>query len=104
MKNSVKKLSVFIGFLFISNVSFAEQKINSNDPCTVFLCMSGKVMGSSSSECSAPERKFFSIISKKHGKFNGSRTSRARDGFLSQCKEADSSMVSKIISKFGSRR
>lgn len=110
MKKQNKKIFIFISsFIFFSGFSFAnetipEPKIDSNDPCTVFLCMAGKVVGENSSQCSAPQKKFFSIVAKKHGHFNGGRTSNARSGFIGQCKSADPSMISKIISKFGSLR
>lgn len=98
----------FLLFLFVFFNSFAtelnEKKIDSNDPCTVFLCMAGKVKGENPAECSKPTKKFFNIISKKHGKFNIGRTSNARSGFLGQCPSADPSMISKIISRFGTLR
>lgn len=106
----MKVFLIMISFLFSAsvfannNIGSYEQKINSGDPCTVFLCMAGKTMGESPSECHGPEKKFFSIISKKHGHFNGGRTSNARNSFLGQCPTADPKIVSKIIRKFGSVR
>jgi hypothetical protein len=108
MKSFSKKFLFLLTLYCFSCSSFAneipEQSINKNDPCTVFLCMAGKVKGANPSECSSPVSKFFSITSKKHGKFNGSRTSNARAGFLGQCPDATKSMINKIISRYGSLR
>lgn len=109
MKSFSKKFLLLLTLCCFSSSSFSneiasEPSINSNDPCTVFLCMAGKVKGENPSECSSPTKKFFSIFSKKHGKFNGGRTSNARSGFLGQCPSADPSMINKIISKFGTLR
>lgn len=114
IKNILKITSIlfFLGFTTVSiaddnlenyGVQF-QPKVDKKDPCTVFLCMAGKVMGSSSSECNSPEKTFFSIIGKKHGHFNPGRTFDARNAFLGQCKTADPSHVSKIMSKFGTVR
>lgn len=106
MKNKRKKVIIFISLICFFNFSFASEQsieIDNGDPCTVFLCMAGKVMGAGgNSECSKPEKTFFSIISKKHKKFNGGRTASARNSFLGQCKTADPEIVNKIIRKFGS--
>jgi len=109
MKILLKRCLFTLALYCFSSPSFSNEitsnpSINSNDPCTVFLCMAGKVMGENSSECSGPTKKFFSITSKKHGKFNGFRTSNARNGFLGQCPSADPSMIRKIIGKFGTLR
>lgn len=72
------------------------------DPCEVVLCMYGKATGNSGgSSCSSAEHAFFNIIKKnKHGFLPG-HTADARKAFLLQCKEADPSTISKIISQFG---
>lgn len=75
-----------------------------SDPCKVVLCMFGKLKGETPSECSSPVKDFFKIVSKKHGKFNGGRTSNARSNFLKSCPTADSKIVKDIVSKFGSLR
>ncbi|MFQ1018120.1 TrbM/KikA/MpfK family conjugal transfer protein [Gilliamella sp. BG7] len=109
MKIFSKSCLFLLTLYCFSSQSFAnellkEPSINKDDPCTVFLCMAGKVKGENPSECSSPVKKFFSIVSKKHGKFNGGRTSNARGGFLGQCPSADPSMINKIVSKFGTLR
>ncbi|MCX8738121.1 conjugal transfer protein [Gilliamella sp. B2824] len=75
-----------------------------SDPCEVVLCMFGKMKGANPSECSSAVKDFFSIVSKKHGKFNGVRTSNARNSFLNSCPTADPKIVKDIISKFGALR
>lgn len=106
MNKNIKYVFLLLTFVFSNSfaIELNENEINSNDPCTVFLCMAGKLKGESPPECSKPTKKFFSIISKKHGRFNGGRTSNARSGFLGQCPSADSSMINEIISKFGTLR
>lgn len=79
-----------------------EQSIDSGDPCTVVLCMFGKVTGNSGgSECSSPEKTFFKIIKKKKGSFLPNHTSDARKAFISKCDTAGKDTIDKIISKFG---
>lgn len=109
MKKFLQKFLFLLAIYCFFNTSFAneplyEPSINNNDPCTVFLCMAGKVKGENPSECSGPTKKFFSIFSKKHGKFNGGRTSNARSSFLGKCPNAEPDMIKKIISKFGKLR
>ncbi|CDH24128.1 TrbM/KikA/MpfK family conjugal transfer protein [Xenorhabdus bovienii] len=81
-----------------------SEPVNNSDPCTVVLCMYGKATDNSSSECSGAERKFFSIIKKKHGAFNPSRTFNARQSFLNGCPAATADVISKIMSKYGRTR
>ncbi|EAQ9840278.1 TPA: conjugal transfer protein TrbM [Klebsiella pneumoniae] len=78
-----------------------SEPVNNSDPCTVVLCMYGKATGNSSSECSGAEGKFFSIIKKKHGAFNPSRTFNARKSFLNGCPAATADVIDKIMSKYG---
>lgn len=79
--------------------------VDSNDPCTVFLCMAGMALGEQPSECSRAIRKFFSINAfKKHHRFNPGKTFDMRRDFLGQCPGADPEHVSKILSKFGRLR
>ncbi|EFH6809927.1 hypothetical protein KQL69_004362 [Escherichia coli] len=99
MKYSV--IAVIILFL-LSSKSYAEEvSIDSGDPCTVFMCMAGKVYGENSSECKGPTKKFFNIIKKKKGRIRWSKTFDARKAFLMNCPRADPAHVSKIMSKFG---
>lgn len=79
----------------------ASDDVDANDPCTVFLCMAGKVMGESPSECNRPNKTFFNILKKKKGSIRWSKTVDARKSFLNQCSSADPSTISKIINKFG---
>ncbi|UBX30739.1 hypothetical protein [Arsenophonus apicola] len=39
----------------------AQEKIDSDDPCTVVLCMYGKLQGNNQSECNGAVRKFFHL-------------------------------------------
>lgn len=80
----------------------SEQKVDSGDPCTVAVCMWGKVTGNSQGECSGAEKKFFSFNSfKKKGRFDPSNTLKQRANFLGSCPLADPAQVSQILSKFG---
>lgn len=40
---------------------FLEQPVNSNDPCTVFLCMAGMLKGEYSGECSGAKKNFSAL-------------------------------------------
>lgn len=81
-----------------------SEPINNGDPCTVVLCMYEKVKGESSSECKGAVRKFFSIVRKKKGSFNGGRTYNQRLSFLNECPSAGSDVIHKIMSKYGRMR
>lgn len=83
----------------------ADDNVDSGDPCTVFLCMAGKVQGESSAECNGAVKKFFSInaFKKKH-RFNPGKTFDMRKEFLGQCASADPEYMGKILSKFGKVR
>ncbi|HGJ5878695.1 MAG TPA: TrbM/KikA/MpfK family conjugal transfer protein [Arsenophonus nasoniae] len=80
------------------------QNVDTDDPCTVFLCMAGKVRGENPSECAAPVKTFVNILKWKKGHIRWSKTIDARKVFLSGCAEADPVEISKIISKFGRMR
>lgn len=78
-----------------------DQAIDSHDPCTVFLCMSGMLYGENPDECNGPRRTFFSIVKKKHGHFHPWRTLNARKAFLGNCPTAPGDIVGKILDKYG---
>ena len=84
-----------------SDPSVINQSVDANDPCTVFLCMAGKVRGETPSECSGPNKTFFKIVKKKKGSIRWDKTFDARKSFLNQCSSADPAAISKIMSKFG---
>ncbi len=72
------------------------------DPCTVVLCMYGKLTGNSGgSACSNPAKAYFDIVSKKKGAINWARTAALRGQFLNGCSGADQSVNKKINDKFG---
>ncbi|EBM9948425.1 hypothetical protein SNO15_004458 [Salmonella enterica] len=81
-----------------------NQAIDDHDPCTVFLCMAGKLKGENPSECHGPQKTFFNIVKKKKGHFNPSRTLNARKAFLGNCPSAPGDIVEKILSKYGKKR
>lgn len=68
------------------------------DACEIVLCMYGKLVGKSQSECRSAEREYFSIIVKKKGKFNPARTATERLKQLNKCPSPENS---RINSKFG---
>lgn len=90
--------------LLACSMLIAPSAFAKSDPCEVVLCMFGKMKGENPSECSRAVKDFFSIVSKKHGKFNGGRTFSARNSFLNSCPTADPKIVKDIVSKFGSLR
>ena len=93
MKINILFISLLLSF---STVSYAK------DPCGSYLCMAGMVTGvGKSSECLGYVSDVASIRKYKHGKFRGGRTASARKSFLGSCSEADSGIVSSIISKYG---
>ncbi|WP_339049410.1 TrbM/KikA/MpfK family conjugal transfer protein [Candidatus Hamiltonella endosymbiont of Tuberolachnus salignus] len=83
---------------------FADERIEAHDPCTVFLCMAGKVEGANPSECSGAVRTFFSLNAFKKFRFNPLKTLDLRKQFLGHCASADPAYVSKILSQFGRLR
>lgn len=77
----------------------------SDAACGMVLCLGGRIMGGSGgSQCSSYEKKYFSIIVKKSGKFSPSRTAKERDKALKSCAGGDPGIVSKIGDKFGGVR
>lgn len=82
----------------------AQEKVDSDDPCTVVLCMYGKLQGINQSECSSAIRKFFSL--KKFGRngFRPWKTFVKRRDFLGGCPTADPAVVSDIMKRFGRMR
>ena len=102
IKGEYMKNTAIAAVLFISGIGVTTSSIASNDPCSVVICMMGKVSGQNGGkDCKSAESKFFSLIKKKHGSFNASRTSNYRKSFLGDCPTADPKDISKIISKFG---
>ncbi|CAI2794090.1 conjugal transfer protein TrbM [Serratia ficaria] len=104
----MKKTAIAAALLCLTATTMpamADDNVDSGDPCTVFLCMAGKVMGESPSECNGAVKKFFSInaFKKKH-RFNPGKTFDMRQEFLGQCASADPATVSKILSRFGKIR
>lgn len=87
-----------------ATLSEKAQPVDADDPCTVFLCMAGKVAGTSPSECSAPQKTFFNIVKIVDGVFKPWETLDARKSFLDQCADADPKEMSKILNKFGAAR
>jgi len=82
--------------------AYAGDNVDANDPCTVFLCMAGKLYGGSPGECQGAVKTFFSLnaFKKKH-RFNPGKTLDMRKAFLGQCASADPVHVSRILSRFG---
>ena len=77
----------------------------SDAACGMVLCLGGQILGGSGgSQCSSYEKKYFSIVVKKKGKFSPSRTAKERDKELKSCAGGDPGVVSKIGEKFGGVR
>ncbi|WP_440862557.1 TrbM/KikA/MpfK family conjugal transfer protein [Symbiopectobacterium purcellii] len=82
----------------------ADKKVDSGDPCTVVLCMYGKLQGNNQSECSGAVRQFFSLSKfGRHG-FDPWKTFVKRRDFLAGCPSADPAIVSDIMKQFGKMR
>ncbi|PAV05641.1 hypothetical protein CBG25_06250 [Arsenophonus sp. ENCA] len=94
-----------IGLLLAANhAAFADEKVDSGDPCTVVLCMYGKLQGNNQSECSDAVRQFFSLSKfGRHG-FDPWKTFMKRKYFLGGCPTADPAAVSDIMKQFGKMR
>lgn len=96
-----KKIAVLaLGFSLLSFSAVAPAA----DACEVVLCMYGKMVGKSQSECRSAEKSYFKIIKKKKGKFKSGRTATARLNFLNQCSTADGATTKAINNKFGKMR
>ncbi|EOI3591745.1 TrbM/KikA/MpfK family conjugal transfer protein [Proteus mirabilis] len=86
----------------INSLAESTATSNPNDPCVVLLCMGGKVSGQyGGEECNKANDKFFSIVKKKKGRFNGGRTYDARQAFLYQCPTPDAALINKIMNQYG---
>lgn len=105
----MKKLLLVSALVFSANTMAdtsypaVNQKADPNDPCTIVMCMAGKVMGASGgSDCNDAIKNFFAITSfKKHHRFNPGATASMRKRLLGKCSSAGASTISGIISKFG---
>lgn len=78
-----------------------EQFINSQDPCTIFMCMAGKLYGENSRECDPAVSTFFSLKSYGRHGFDPGKTFKKREGKLDNCPSADGGIKSKILNAFG---
>lgn len=87
-----------IGHLGVSQ----DQKVDSDDPCTVGYCMYGELVGSGGgSECSSPIKHFFSIAKfGRHG-FDAGKTLSKRRDFLGGCPSLPGNNKADILSKYG---
>lgn len=102
MKRQVSAFLVAATSVFILTTGTAQA---SDDECGMVLCLGGRILGGSGgSQCSSYEKKYFSIIVTKKGKFSPSRTAKERDKQLKKCVGGDSNIVSKIGDKFGGAR
>lgn len=99
-----KKTILVLLIFFTSFPLFADEKVDSDDPCTVVLCMYGKLQGINQSERNGAVHKFFSL--KKFGRhgFRPWKTFVKRRDFLGGCPTADSAVVSDILKQFGKIR
>ncbi|EFW11250.1 putative YggA protein, partial [Serratia symbiotica str. Tucson] len=93
------------GLLLAANHAvFADEKVDSGDPCTVVLCMYGKLQGNNQSECRDAVGKFFSLSKfGRHG-FDPWKTFVKRRDFLGGCPTADLAIVGDIMKRFGNMR
>ncbi len=99
MIKSYKKI-VLVVALSMPLLSFSPTS-QAADACEIVLCMYGKMVGKSQSECRSAEREYFSIIAKKKGKFNASRTATARLKQLNKCPSPENNAIN---STFGRMR
>lgn len=94
-----------IGLLLaVNHAALADEKVDSGDPCTIVLCMYGKLQGNNQSECSDAVGKFFSRSKfGRHG-FDPWKTFVKRRDFLGGCPTADPAIVGDIMKRFGKMR
>lgn len=91
-------------FLAASFPLLADEKVYSGDPCTVVLCMYGKLQGNNQSECSGAVSKFFSLSKfGRHG-FDPWKTFVKRRDFLGGYPTANLAIVGDIMKQFGKIR
>jgi hypothetical protein len=93
-------LTLVVGILSITNMGKAE----ASDPCSMTLCMWGKVSGASGDNCNKEIRDFFSIKKTSKGSFLPDHTLDARKKQLNkECPAAygASQFIGKILDKFG---
>ena len=78
-----------------------DQKVEPQDPCTMVLCLAGKLDGSSPAECDPTYKYFMSIKKKDKNGFLPGHTAAERLKKLNACPSADSGVVKDIIKRFG---
>jgi hypothetical protein len=102
MKRHISVLLCGAAAVFVLSAQTAQA---GDTPCDMVMCLGGRVAGESGgSGCSSAEKKYFSIIATKHGKFSPSRTAKERDKELRKCSSGNEDNVSKIGDKFGGAR
>lgn len=100
-----RKLSAFLAAATSVLILSTGTAQANDDACGMVLCLGGRILGGDGgSECSSYEKKYFSIIKTKKGKFSPSRTAKERDKQLKKCPGGDSGIISKIGGKFGGVR
>lgn len=102
MKRKALKFLGAVASIFVLTTAHADA---SDDACGMVLCLGGRILGGNGgSACSSYEKKYFSIIVTKKGKFNPSRTATKRDSELKKCAGGDRGIISKIGRRFGGAR
>lgn len=94
------KKGLTVAVLAASLFSFSNTA-SAADACEIVLCMFGKLSGNSQSECREAEKEYFSIVTKKKGKFSPSRTARDRMKQLDKCPSPENDAIN---DKFGRLR
>ncbi|BAE75760.1 hypothetical protein SGGMMB4_05852 (plasmid) [Sodalis glossinidius str. 'morsitans'] len=94
-----KKTLMAIGLLLaVNHAALADEKVDSGDPCTIVLCMYGKLHGNNQSECNGAVSQFG-----RHD-FDPWKTFVKRRDFLGGCPTADPAIVGDIMKRFGKMR
>ena len=84
-------------------IVFSSQIYADNKSCATVLCLGGNLLGGDGgSMCSSAVDDYFDIKKYRHGKFSGSRTSKARKEYLDKCKSEDNRInKERINAKWG---
>lgn len=78
----------------------AEGADGGNPACEVVLCMFGKLMGASQSECKSAEKAYFSIlVFGKKGRIDWGGTASERMGLLNGCPSPENGNINKAFGK-----
>lgn len=82
-------------------VLLGSSAAQAGNACATIMCLGGfQLGGRGGSECKGHIQDYFDIRKTKHGDFSPSRTCRAREDYLNECKEGSPVDKARIQAKY----